>query len=189
MISNQHSNIQIPQATPEYTTTLQMLCINMEIMTKKLSKLDGIDKLNEKFDKLESEIVNMRKAIDEIKQIQKTQGGILELKENHHHEIANRMTTLGNLNFDVEAENRELKEELLKIQSHSMKYSSIFSGIQKTDMENENTETVLKHFLHTVLNISNKADINFQNVHRLRQRTDGKSRSIIAKFTNLQKGP
>jgi uncharacterized coiled-coil DUF342 family protein len=51
----------------------------MEIMNKKLSKFDGIDKLNEKFDKLESEIVYMRKEIDEIKQIQKTQGDILEL--------------------------------------------------------------------------------------------------------------
>jgi len=99
------------------------------------------------------------------------------------------MTTLKCLNFDVEAENRELKEELLKLQSHSMKYNSIFSGIQQTDMENENTETVLKHVLHTELNISNVADINFQNVHRLRQRTDGKPRSIIVTFTNLQKGP
>jgi hypothetical protein len=44
-------DIQIPHATPDYTTTLQMLCANMEIMNKKLSKLDGIDKLNEKFDK------------------------------------------------------------------------------------------------------------------------------------------
>ena len=82
MINNQHSNIQILHATPDYTTTLQMLCANMEIMNKKLSTLDGIDKLNEKFYKLESEIVYMRKEIDQIKQIQKTQGDILELEEN-----------------------------------------------------------------------------------------------------------
>jgi small-conductance mechanosensitive channel len=61
MINNQHSNIHIPQGTPDYTTTLQMICTNMEIMNKKLSKLDGIDKLNEKFDKLVSQIVNMRR--------------------------------------------------------------------------------------------------------------------------------
>lgn len=55
------------------------------------------------------------------------------------------MTTLECLNFDVEAENRELNEELLKLKSHSMKYNLIFSGIQQTDMESQNTETVLKH--------------------------------------------
>ena len=76
-----------------------------------------------KFDKLESEIVYMRKEIDEIKQIQKTQGDILELEENHHHEIADGMTTQENLNFDVEAEKYELKEQFLKLQSHSMKYN------------------------------------------------------------------
>jgi len=94
------------------------------------------------------------------------------------------MTTLKCLNFDVEAENREFKEELLKLKSHSMKYNLIFSGIQQTDMENQNTETVLKHFVHTDLDISNVSDINFQNVHRLRPRTDGKPRSVIVKFAN-----
>jgi NifU-like protein involved in Fe-S cluster formation len=49
------------------------------------------------------------KEIDEIKQIQKTQGDILQLEESHHHEIADRMTTLENFNFDVEAEKHELK--------------------------------------------------------------------------------
>jgi len=62
-----------------------------------------------------------------------------------------------------------------------MKYNLIFSGIQQTDMENQNTETVLKHFVHTDIDISNVSDINFQNVHRLRPRADGKPRSIIAK--------
>jgi hypothetical protein len=119
-----------------------------------------------------------------LKQIQKTQGDILELEENHHHEIADGMTTQENLNFDVEAEKYELKEQFLKLQSHSMKYNLIFSGIQQTDMENENTETILKHFLHTELDISNVADINFPNVHRLKPRTDGKPRSVIAKFAS-----
>jgi hypothetical protein len=55
------------------------------------------------------------------------------------------------LNFDVEAEKHKLKEQLLKLQSHSMKYSLIFSGIQQTDMENENTETVFKAALAAIL--------------------------------------
>ena len=40
-----------------------------------------------------------------------------------------------------------------------MKYNLIFSGIQQTDNENENTEAVLKHFIHTELDVGNVGDI------------------------------
>jgi hypothetical protein len=52
------------------------------------------------------------------------------------------------------------------------------------DNENENTEPALKDFLTHELGITNANELNFQNVHRLRKRTDGKPRSIIARFTN-----
>jgi len=38
--------------------------------------------------------------------------------------------------------------------------------------------------LTSELGITNANEINFQNVHRLRKRTDGKPRGIIAGFTN-----
>jgi len=56
--------------------------------------------------------------------------------------------------------------------------------MQQRDNENEKTETVLKVFLTHELGITNANEISFQNVHRLRKRTDGKPRSIIARFTN-----
>ena len=42
-----------------------------------------------------------------------------------------------------------------------MKYNLIFSGIQQTDQENENTEAVLKHFIHTELEIENVGTLSF----------------------------
>jgi len=66
----------------------------------------------------------------------------------------------------------------LQLKTHSIKYNLIFSGIQQTDHENENTEAVLKHFIQ----IGNVEDIEFHNVHHLRDRSDGKPRTIIAKF-------
>jgi len=65
-----------------------------------------------------------------------------------------------------------------------MKYNVIFSGIQQRDNENENTETVLKDFLTHELGITNANEIHFQNVHRLRKRTDEKPQSIIGRFIN-----
>lgn len=66
-----------------------------------------------------------------------------------------------------------------------MKYNLIFSGIQQTDHENENTEAVLKYFIHTELYVGNVGDIEFHNVDRLRNRSDGKLRSMIAKFAKI----
>ena len=62
-----------------------------------------------------------------------------------------------------------------------MKYNLIFSGIPESpDRLNENCEPVLNNFINSELGI--EENIDFQNVHRLRQREDGKPRSIIAKF-------
>lgn len=187
-------NIQPPFPIPsESTNILQTLCSNIDMMNRrfdgiesfmkeKLSKLDLIDKLGEKFDKFEKQLIGMRNEIDEIRDIQKNQDEILEKEEGHHHEVADRMAKLENINYDLENENCELRENFLELKTHSMKYNLIFSGIQQTDHENENTEAVLKHFIHTELDVGNVGDIEFHNVHRLRNRTDGKPRSIIAKF-------
>ena len=124
--------------------------------------------------------------INEIKKEQNIHKEILDIEERHHNEIADRMTVLENKTYDLETENFELKENLLKQQSHSMKYNLIFGGISDKEFETENTEAVLKHFLMTELDIKNVADIEFQNVHRLRARKDGKPRNIIGRFTNYK---
>jgi hypothetical protein len=51
-------------------------------------------------------------------------------------------------NRELENENIDLKENFIKLQSHSMKYNLIFSGMQQRDNENENIETVVKDFGH-----------------------------------------
>ena len=79
------------------------------------------------------------------------QDEILEKDEGRNHELADRMTKLENINYDLKNENCELKENFLQLKTHSIKYNLIFSGIQQTDHENENTEAVLKHFIHTEL--------------------------------------
>ena len=155
-------------------------------MTEKLKKLDLIDKINEKFDRFEKELKEVRMEINEIKKEQNIHKEILDIEERHHNEIADRMTVLENKTYDLETENFELKENLLKQQSHSMKYNLIFGGISDKEFETENTEAVLKHFLMTELDIKNVADIEFQNVHRLRARKDGKPRNIIGRFTNYK---
>jgi hypothetical protein len=75
-------NIQPPFPIPSVSTNfLQTLRSNKDMMNRrfegiesfmkeKLSKLDLIDKLGEQFDKFEKQLIGMRKAIDEIRDIQ-----------------------------------------------------------------------------------------------------------------------
>jgi hypothetical protein len=44
-------------------------------------------------------------------------------------------------------ENERLREDLLKLQTHSMKYNLIFDGLNET--EGEHTETAIKEFIKT----------------------------------------
>ena len=73
------------------------------------------------------------------------------------------------------------------MQTHTMKYNLIFGGIEQTALDyEEETEAVLKEFIKTELEISDADQINFQNVHRLRKRIDGKPRNIMARFTHYK---
>ncbi|CAG2208234.1 unnamed protein product [Mytilus edulis] len=54
------------------------------------------------------------------------------------------------------------------------------------DDDHEDTEAVINNFIEKELEIPNADLIQFQNVHRLRKRRDGKPRNIIARFTNYR---
>ena len=92
-------------------------------------------------------IYGTKVEIDQIKAKQNEHHRILAVEEEHHHNIEDRVRKLELGNRELENENIELKENFIKLQSHSMKYNLISSGIQQRDNENENTETVLKEFL------------------------------------------
>ncbi|VDI31725.1 Hypothetical predicted protein [Mytilus galloprovincialis] len=57
-------------------------------------------------------------------------------------------------------------------------------GIKEQDNESkEDNESVIKHLIATELEIRDANTIDFQNVHRLRPRNNGKPRNIIARFS------
>ncbi|CAG2200429.1 unnamed protein product [Mytilus edulis] len=108
-------------------------------------------------------MTDMKIEINNIKATQEQQAHTLAKEENHHYIIEDRVKSMEQVNTYLENENFELKEQFLRLQTHSMKYNLIFSGITEQDNESkEDTES---------------------NVHRLRPRNDGKPRNIIAKFS------
>jgi hypothetical protein len=97
------------------------------------------------------------------------------------------MTLLENYAQNIETEKNQIREDHLKMQTHTMKHNLIFGGIEQTALDyEEETEAVLKEFIKTELEITDADQIIFQNVHRLRKRNDDKPRNIIARFTHYK---
>ncbi|CAC5381880.1 unnamed protein product [Mytilus coruscus] len=176
--------------------TMEMLFSSINIMNQRLERFDfeftdrfsKLDKkLDERFGTIDRNLAGMRQEIDEIKETQKNHEDILKTEEKHHHEISDRMRMVENYTQDIEIDSNNLREDFLKLQSHSMKYNLIFGGIPQTDDDDhEDTEAVIKNFIEKELEIPSAELIQFQNVHRLRKRRDGKPRNIIARFTNFR---
>ncbi|CAC5425438.1 unnamed protein product [Mytilus coruscus] len=174
--------------------TMEMLFSTVNIMNQRLERIDFVvgdklskldKKLDDRFNNIETKISNLHQEIDSIKNTQNVHAQVLENEEKHHFEIADRMNLVEDYTEEINTEKNQLKEEYLKLQSHSMKCNLIFGGIIQTD-EEEDTDTILKNFIKTELDMPDADEIDFQNVHRLRPRRDGKPRNIIARFTHYK---
>ncbi|CAC5356111.1 unnamed protein product [Mytilus coruscus] len=177
---------------------MQMILPNMSVMNQKLEsvnntntvihqqlqKLDLLEDISKRLQIFEKNMKEMKIEINNIKATQEQQARTLAKEENHHHIIEDRVKSMEQVNTYLENENFELKEQFLRLQTHSMKYNLIFSGIKEQENESkEDTESVIKNFTATELEIRDANTIAFQNVHRLRPRNDGKPRNIIARFS------
>jgi chromosome segregation ATPase len=147
--------------------------------SQQLSKLHALDTINQRLTSLEGGLSDIKHDIQSMKnkihEVDKT----LQNEEQHHNDIERRMGEVDEDRVYLLRENERLREDLLKLQTHSMKYNLIFEGLSET--ESENTETVIKEFIKTELKIED--EISFQNVHRLRKTKDHTPRAILARFT------
>ncbi|CAC5406091.1 unnamed protein product [Mytilus coruscus] len=162
--------------------TLQMILENINHMNSRLAKLDMLDDLCSRMASIESHFNIVKTEIKDIRYDMKQQSERITNEEFHYNIVETRVSGLEAENDKLQYENIELKEKLLEMQAHSMKYNLIFSGIKESSQrQNEKVEDTIKEFIANELNI-NSETIQFQNVHRLKQRGDGKPRNIIAKF-------
>ncbi|VDI29323.1 Hypothetical predicted protein [Mytilus galloprovincialis] len=162
--------------------TLQMILENMNHMNSKLAKLDMLDDLCSRMASIESHFNIVKTEIKDIRYDLKQQSERITTEEFHYNIVESRVSGIEAENEKLQYENFELKEKVLEMQAHSMKYNLIFSGIkERSERQNEKVEDTIKEFISNELKIDSEA-IQFQNVHRLKNRGDGKPRNIIAKF-------
>ena len=65
-------------------------------------------------------ITNIYQEIENVKTTQKVHSEILDKEETHHHEIADRMTLLENYAQNIETEKNQIREDHLKMQTHTI---------------------------------------------------------------------
>lgn len=123
------------------TVTPQMMYSNMSdtnervkrlehIMNERLSKLYLLETMAKKLDTIELSISQMRTEIDDIKETHDKHIRIIDKQETHHHNVEGRLRNLENYNRQLEGQYIELRDQLLALQTHSMKYNLIFYGIR-----------------------------------------------------------
>ena len=87
---------------------------------------------------------------------------------------------------DLEKQRDKLKEDVVYLQSQSMRDNLIFSKITEGTMESvETTEIVLRNFLHEQMKVAKETvdKIGFERVHRMGAKEEGKQRASVAKFS------
>lgn len=90
--------------------------------------------------------------------------------------------------LEIEREKDLLKEEVVYLQSQSMRNNLVFGNITEAQTEvPEDTEKIVREFMVEKMKIARKLvdDMQFERVHRMGQKLmrEGKHRNIVAKFT------
>ncbi|CAC5375823.1 unnamed protein product [Mytilus coruscus] len=151
-------------------------------VNEKLSKLNILDDLCNRMLSIESHCKSLDKDVGDIKSQFTSINSSMKNYGKQTNEFRDRLAHVEYENQQISQENNALRERVVVSQTRSMRDNLIFKGI--ADVENynelENTEAKVKEFMGEVLKI--KDNINFNVVHRLKPKTDGTPRSIVAKF-------
>lgn len=189
--NQQHSQPQ-QHPQPQHTDIMEALRVmsrNIEQVSTKLNKLDLIE---HRLSELERNVGNVNTELKDMKAkvngVEESVVFIIKQYEDQTKEVLavkKSVCEITNVNENilkelslVKSEFENLNERHLDLQTRSMRDNLIFEGIVET--QEENTEEVLREFLKSEMGIT--VEPQFQRVHRLGKRVQGRHRPIIAKF-------
>lgn len=87
---------------------------------------------------------------------------------------------------DLQCKSKQLSDDLVYVQSQSMRNNLVFGNIEEARSgEQEDAEKVLRNFLINKMKVAKELanEIQFDRVHRMGDRMNGRDRKIVAKFT------
>ncbi|XP_061179393.1 uncharacterized protein LOC133188019 [Saccostrea echinata] len=171
------------------TSLDKRLCEIENKMTHFQSITDSITTLNERVNKFESEVKDVKQIVSSIEASAQSMSDMFENVKSHADQDL-RSIRIDTANLDkkltsdiTELSNgqRELEKSVIDLKSRSMRDNLVFTGIPEN--REENCEDVLRDFLKTKLKIHD--EIPFERVHRLGKPDEfrTKPRNIVAKFS------
>lgn len=192
-VSHINENRQSQFDTLNYSDKIDQLSAKLDFMCGKLKKLDEIDSRMSSFEssigavlqevtKLKSQTSEMEKGLtfmnDKFEQSKKDVSDI----KREVNDLVRENSTLKDEVLNMSTDLQSLKERQIELQSRTMRDNLIFTGIPEN--ETEDTEKVLADFIKNKLEITK--DIEFERVHRMGKKIQGKLRPVIAKFSKFK---
>lgn len=191
-IPNQQHNQSQQHPQPQHTDIMEALRVmsrNIEQVSTKLNKLDLIE---HRLSELEKNVGNVNTELKDMKaKVNGVEESVIFINKQYEDQtkevlaVKKSVSEISNVNENilkelslVKSEFENLNERHLDLQTRSMRDNLIFEGIIET--QEENTEEVLRDFLKSVMNITEEPQ--FQRVHRMGKKVQGRHRPIIAKF-------
>ena len=169
----------------------------LDHIIERLHKLDTIEAVSQKLDKLEGTItafegrlVSVETKTNELEQSVKFLSDQYDTQKASFKEINELGDTLvqshqqvmqevSEMVTNLVTERDKLRDTVTDLQWRSMKMNLIFTGLEGESTQ-ENTESKLRDFLYFELGIND--NIQFGNVHRFGRFERGKHRPIVARF-------
>ena len=165
-----------------------MKCLNS--INSRLSNIEGqlkkIDILEKKVDNFENDMKKLCCLVHESRQ--QTDERLNKIEER----VESTDFSQGVVNenqIDLEKERDSLKNDVTYLQSQSMRNNLIFGNIEESATRVfEDSEEIIRQFLHDKMKIAKDLveSTNFEQVHRIGQRSDRKRRTIVAKFASFK---
>lgn len=176
----QASSMQYAQAPPKWASEMSL-------------KIDQINKRLEKLDIIEASIIDIRKDMknlgDRVKELEHSQQFFNKTWEDErktnagHKEAVNQeLATIRESVKSVEGAKEKMENDIVDLQCRSMRDNLLFFNVK----EGGSTEDCAK----IVTDICNKievTDVNIERAHRLGKPGGGRTRPIVAKFSNFPK--
>jgi hypothetical protein len=152
----------------------------MKGMEKRLSSLEAVEK---KVTEFESELKKIWIYISDTNKATIERVGKVEERV----ETTDFSLSLANSKvLELEKEKDSLKDEIVYLQSQSMRNNLVFSNIPEAPLEGPDVaEAKLREFMTDKMKIAKDIvdKMGFERVHRIGPKIDGKTRKLVAKFS------
>jgi ribA/ribD-fused uncharacterized protein len=164
-----------------------------ELLISVKSMQDNISKMNESILALTGEVVGLKDQVGKFTDVkdslehtqaeyEETKSDILLLKDQNTKLESNQQIILKKLK-EVQQENKQLSERLLKLDTYIRRENLKFCGISEENNETSHQcQKKIYDLFQNQLELANSNSIEFQRCHRMGKREAGKNRDIIVRF-------